>query len=169
MKIKVGVLFGGRSVEHEISIITAVQAMLAFDKEKYEIVPIYITKDSRFFTGKDLMEIEQYKDIETLLKKCKRVILQNIDGKVKLINYPMKKFSNNEIDYIDIAFIYLDMNKTQDALATLSSGILKYPYERKLYNEKLKLLQKVGNTKDYNLLKIQMNNKFPKETVYLGK
>ena len=72
-------------------------------------------------------------------------------------------------DYIDIAFIYLDMNKTQDALATLSSGILKYPYERKLYNEKLKILQKVGNTKDYNLLKIQMNNKFPKETVYLGK
>ena len=43
--IKVGVIFGGETVEHEVSIISAVQAMNKMDSEKYEIIPIYITKD----------------------------------------------------------------------------------------------------------------------------
>ena len=38
MKIKLGVIFGGQSVEHEVSIISAVQAMKAMDKDKYEII-----------------------------------------------------------------------------------------------------------------------------------
>lgn len=45
MKLSVGVIFGGKSLEHEMSIITAIQAMDNIDSEKYEIVPIYITKD----------------------------------------------------------------------------------------------------------------------------
>jgi D-alanine-D-alanine ligase len=40
MKIKVGVIFGGRSVEHEISVISAQQAIAAFDKNSYDITPI---------------------------------------------------------------------------------------------------------------------------------
>ena len=42
-KINVGVIFGGRSVENEISVLTAIQAMEAIDTEKYEIIPIYIS------------------------------------------------------------------------------------------------------------------------------
>ena len=42
--IKVGVVFGGVSVEHEVSIISAVQAMYKIDTSKYEVIPIYITK-----------------------------------------------------------------------------------------------------------------------------
>ena len=48
MKIKLGVLFGGMSVEHEISIITAIQAMNNIDTMKYDIIPIYIAKDGIF-------------------------------------------------------------------------------------------------------------------------
>ena len=44
MRIKVGVVFGGETVEHEVSIISAIQAMNKMDQEKYEIIPIYITK-----------------------------------------------------------------------------------------------------------------------------
>ena len=51
MKIKLGVIFGGKSVEHEISVITALQAMNHIDTDKYEIVPIYITKDLQMYTG----------------------------------------------------------------------------------------------------------------------
>ena len=40
MKIKLGVIFGGESVEHEVSIISAIQAMNKMDSEKYEIIPI---------------------------------------------------------------------------------------------------------------------------------
>ena len=46
MKINLTVLFGGRSVEHEISVISAVQAMGSIDKEKYNIIPVYMTKKS---------------------------------------------------------------------------------------------------------------------------
>ena len=48
MKIRVGVFFGGKSVEHEVSVISAMQAIAALDQEKYEAVPIYITKDNKF-------------------------------------------------------------------------------------------------------------------------
>ena len=51
MKIKVGVMFGGKSVEHEISIISALQAIASMDKEKYDVIPIYITKNNEFYVG----------------------------------------------------------------------------------------------------------------------
>ena len=54
MKLKVGVLFGGESVEHEISIISALQAMNALDKDKYEVIPIYVSKARDFYTGEAL-------------------------------------------------------------------------------------------------------------------
>lgn len=44
MKIKVGVIFGGESAEHEVSIISAIQAINKMNEEKYDIIPIYITK-----------------------------------------------------------------------------------------------------------------------------
>ena len=46
MKINLAVIFGGRSVEHEVSVISAVQAMASMDKEKYNIIPVYMTKKS---------------------------------------------------------------------------------------------------------------------------
>ena len=52
MKIKVGVIFGGCTVEHEVSIITAVQAMNHMDSEKYDIIPIYISKDRIWYKEK---------------------------------------------------------------------------------------------------------------------
>lgn len=75
MKIKVGVIFGGESVEHEVSIISAVQAMNFMDTEKYDIIPIYISKDRTWYTGKMLMEMDVYKDFDTLKKYAKQVVL----------------------------------------------------------------------------------------------
>jgi D-alanine-D-alanine ligase len=50
-KLKVGVLFGGRSGEHEVSLLSAASVMEALDKNKYEVVPIGITKDGRWLTA----------------------------------------------------------------------------------------------------------------------
>ena len=61
MRIKVGVIFGGETVEHEVSIISAIQAMNKIDEKKYEVIPIYITKDREWYTG------DMLKDIEVLL------------------------------------------------------------------------------------------------------
>ncbi len=70
MKLKVGVIYGGESVEHEVSIITAVQAMQFMDRDKYDIIPIYITKEKEWYTGELLKEIENYKDLDALKKIC---------------------------------------------------------------------------------------------------
>lgn len=73
--IKIGVMFGGTSVEHEVSIISAVQAMHNLKTEKYDIIPIYMGKDKVWYTGKQLMDIELYKDMDLLKRYAKQVIL----------------------------------------------------------------------------------------------
>ena len=89
MKIKVGVIFGGETVEHEVSIISAIQAMNNLDEEKYEIIPIYISKDRTWYTGHVLREMDFYKNFEdekkyaktvTLYKKGKAFFLQKTNG-----------------------------------------------------------------------------------------
>src|SRR5579863_6881714 len=50
-KIRVGILFGGRSGEHEVSLLSAASVLKAIDKDKYEVVPIGITKDGRWLTA----------------------------------------------------------------------------------------------------------------------
>ena len=61
--IKVGVIFGGESVEHEVSIITAVQAMSFMDTSKYDVIPIYIDKNRNWYTGDCLKNMESYKNM----------------------------------------------------------------------------------------------------------
>lgn len=104
MKIRVGVFFGGKSVEHEVSVISGLQAYNAFDKEKYEPVPIYITKENELYTGEGIADIASYKNISELLKKSTRVFLMCEAGSVKLIQYPEKKFGNSQVAQIDVAF-----------------------------------------------------------------
>jgi len=58
-KLRVGVIFGGRSGEHEVSLVSAQGIMNAMDKEKYEIIPIGITKEGRWLTTGDPMELLQ--------------------------------------------------------------------------------------------------------------
>ncbi len=81
MKINVGVIFGGKSVEHEISIITAIQAMDNIDKDKYEVIPIYITKDLQWYTGGCLKFIDTFKDFDLIRKYAKKVNLVNKNGR----------------------------------------------------------------------------------------
>lgn len=104
MKIKVGVFFGGKSVEHEVSVISGIQALNAFDREKYDTVPIYITKENELYTGEEIGKIENYKNIPELLKKSIRIFFICEQGKLNLVQYPEKKFGNSVVDYIDVAF-----------------------------------------------------------------
>jgi D-alanine-D-alanine ligase len=60
-KLRVGILFGGRSGEHEVSLLSAASVLQAIDKEKYEVVPIGITKDGRWLTAADAENLLQGK------------------------------------------------------------------------------------------------------------
>lgn len=104
MKIRVGVFFGGKSVEHEVSVISGLQAYHSFDRQKYEPVPIYITKDNEFYTGEAVGDISNYKDIPALLKKGIRVFFLYEKGQLKLIRYPVKKLGSSVAAQIDVAF-----------------------------------------------------------------
>ncbi len=102
MKIKLGVIFGGESVEHEVSIITAIQAMNNIDKDKYDIIPIYISKDRIWYTGKMLMEIDVYKDFNELKKYAKQVTLTKTKRGFCLIK--TNGLFNKVVDELDIVF-----------------------------------------------------------------
>ena len=63
-KIRVGILFGGRSGEHEISLLSAASVFKAIDKNQYEVVPIGITKDGRWVTSGDAERLLAGKPLE---------------------------------------------------------------------------------------------------------
>ena len=54
------IFYGGKSAEHDISIITAIQVMQNLDKSKYNIVPIYIDKNNKWISPKDYVNINIY-------------------------------------------------------------------------------------------------------------
>ena len=113
MKIRVGVIFGGETVEHEVSIISAIQAMNKMNQEKYEVVPIYITKDREWYTGDMLKDIEVYQDMSLVKKYAKNVVLYYKDGRYVLQN---KKFPRGIVSEIDIAFPIVHGTNVEDGV-----------------------------------------------------
>lgn len=114
MKIQIAVLFGGKSVEHEISVISALQAMNSLNTEKYDILPVYITKQSKFYTGEALRDIRRYRDIPALLKECEQVAFVPQDGRAALVRVPGKRFGNNTVATPDIAFPIVHGTNVED-------------------------------------------------------
>ena len=104
MKTSVAVFYGAASVEHEISVISAVQAMHAFDKEKYELVPVYITKDRRMFTGDALFEMDSYQDMEGMLAGCRQVLISSQNGVGMLYDHNGGLRRRKEAGRFDVAF-----------------------------------------------------------------
>ena len=99
MKLKVGFIYGGISTEHEISIISAIQAINNMDLDKYDVVPIYLSKNGVFYTGKYLLNIDNYKDLNLIAKKCKEVsiIKKNNEFALLSVNFPHKVLTNIDI------------------------------------------------------------------------
>lgn len=103
MKIKVGVFFGGSSTEHEVSVISGIQAAHSLDRDKYEVVPIYVTKQGAFYTGAELLDITEYKNMEALFHKATPVaiIKDQEQNKVFLYKYPFGLIKK-PLNYLDV-------------------------------------------------------------------
>lgn len=128
MKIKLGVFFGGKSVEHEVSIITALQAIENIDKEKYDVVPVYIAKNNKMYCGDLIDDIKQYIHIDNLLNLSTQVTLAQKDNKVVLLK-TNKKFYENEIyDYIDVAFPIVHGTNVEDGTLQGYLKMFNLPY-----------------------------------------
>lgn len=113
MKTRMALIFGGKSVEHEISVISALQAYMSLDTERYDITPVYLTKNNEMYVGEDVGNIEAYKNIPELLKKSQRVIMVN-DGGVKLVSFPQKRFGKGTEISLDIAFPIVHGTNVED-------------------------------------------------------
>lgn len=128
MKIKVGVFFGGKSVEHEVSIITAIQAIENMDKTKYDIIPIYIAKDNKMYCGKYISDIEQYKNIKKLIDRSIQITLIQKANKVALLKCDKKFYENGIYDYIDIAFPIVHGTNVEDGTLQGYLKMFNIPY-----------------------------------------
>lgn len=128
MKIKLGVFFGGKSVEHEVSIITALQAIENMNKEKYEIIPIYIAKDNRMYVGEGIGDIKNYKDIDKLLASSTQVTLAQKEDKVALLRINKKMLEDAVYNYIDIAFPIVHGTNVEDGTLQGYLKMFNIPY-----------------------------------------
>ncbi|MFQ5569052.1 MAG: D-alanine--D-alanine ligase family protein [Rhodothermales bacterium] len=64
--LNVGVAFGGVAPEHEVSVISALQAAAALDRTRYRPIPLYVAKDGTWYTGDRLLDSDTYKDLDRL-------------------------------------------------------------------------------------------------------
>lgn len=115
MKINVAVLFGGKSVEHEVSVISAVQAMQSIDESKYAVFPVYITKSNELYYSESMRDIEEFKNIPALISKSERINIETSSGRTYLVPQRKKLFAKQKpIAAVDVAFPIVHGTNVED-------------------------------------------------------
>jgi len=103
MKLNLAIIFGGRSVEHEISVLSAQQCIAAVDKDKYTIIPIYISKQGQWYTGDKLLDLKQYCDIDQLLAQSTQIVVNQNTDACHVCKEVAGLFGKKHIATIDVA------------------------------------------------------------------
>ena len=116
MKTNIGVFFGGRSTEHEISVISASQAMHAINRDKYDVTPIYISKQGKWYTGNALFDVANYRDINSLLAKCQEVYMRPIYDDYNLYKTKKPLFGTDVLTRLDVVIPVLHGSNVEDGI-----------------------------------------------------
>lgn len=129
MKTTMAVFFGCRSVEHEVSVISAVQAMNAIDRKKYEVIPVYVTKEGEMFTSPLLFDIESFKgNLDELVKKCEQVTFISLKNKTVMRSFASGLFKKCRDTVIDLAFPIVHGTNCEDGTMAGYFEFLNLPY-----------------------------------------
>ena len=124
--LTIGVFFGGKSTEHEISCISANQAIHAIDTNKYKVLPIYISKDNDFYVGEELFDLANYSAfISNPDKVLKKVSIYKDGNKVYV--KPIKSLMSKP-QTIDIAFPVVHGTNVEDGSLAGFIQMLDIPY-----------------------------------------
>lgn len=101
------VAFGGRSPEHEVSVITAIQAIKALEETDYTLIPLYISKEGNWFTGEYLMELDNYESLTKLKSNSHPCFLGRDEYGVTVLKETQKRglFSTPKTYPIDTVLI----------------------------------------------------------------
>lgn len=126
MKLSVIVAFGGESVEHEISILSAMQVMDALAKERYDIIPLYIAKDGRMYSDDLLCDLEMYQDMEAIQANFAEVSLVRREAHYFLIPSHHHLF-RREVE-VDLVFPVLHGTYGEDGCFQGYLKTLRIPY-----------------------------------------
>ena len=126
MKIKVGVIFGGETVEHEVSIISALQAIQNINQDKYSVVPIYIAKDKTWYTGQALCDIGTFRDFDSLKRYTTRVTLCKKDNRFFLVN--TNGIFRRNVEELDIVLPVVHGNNVEDGTLAGFLDTVGIPY-----------------------------------------
>lgn len=123
--------FGGASVEHEISVISACQAMNAADASKYNVIPVYMAKNGRMYTGETLKQVQTYKDIEALYKNATEVCFLKASPSAKM--YALKRRADKvklskELCSVDLALPVVHGTNCEDGTIMGYLEIMGIPY-----------------------------------------
>lgn len=113
MKTRVAVFFGGQSVEHEVSVISGIQAVSALDTNQYDVIPVYISKDRTFHIGESVGDIDAYRNISKLLSESTQVTVERSDGRVFLVPVHQKLFKREKTE-IDVALPVVHGTNVED-------------------------------------------------------
>lgn len=116
MKTNIGVFFGGRSTEHEISVISASQAMHAINKDKFEVTPVYISKQGKWYTGESLLDVANYRNIPELLSKVEEVYMRPVYGDYNLYKVKKSLFGGNIVTKLDVVIPVLHGSNGEDGI-----------------------------------------------------
>ena len=127
-KIRAGVFFGGPSVEHEVSVITAMQAIQAMDPQRYEVIPVYTTKSGELYTGAHLAQLESYRNIPEALKQAQKVVLQKEGKDVVLMLAKQKRFGSSMVAALDVALPIYHGTGGEDGVMQAHFERLGLPY-----------------------------------------
>ncbi len=105
-KTTIGVIFGGRSVEHDVSVVTGNQVMRACDEARYDVVPIYVSRDGRWYSGEPLFKLENFKDDEVIsYKGIENVVLSPSVQHHGLIIEPVsRRMQRSVVKRLDVVF-----------------------------------------------------------------
>ena len=125
MKINVAVIFGGKSTEHEVSCISANQVINALDKEKYEVYPIYISKDGDFYTSEKLFDLANYASLISKPEDMEKITLYKDGNKVFMA--PIKGIFKKHIR-IDVAFPVVHGTNVEDGTLAGYLQMLDLPF-----------------------------------------
>ncbi len=114
MKTNIGVFFGGRSTEHEISVISANQAMHAIDRSRYDVTPVYISKQGKWYMGEALLDVANYRDMKSLLAKCTPVYMRPVYGDYNLYKEKKPLFGSDVAAHLDVVIPVLHGSNGED-------------------------------------------------------
>ena len=128
MKLNIALFFGGESVEHEVSIISAHQTIEALDKNKYNVIPVYVSKERKLYVSDLLKDISNYKDLKHLISQCTQVSITSEDNRVVIRPVKPSLFGPKELGTIDVAIPVMHGTNGEDGTIQGFFEMLKVPY-----------------------------------------